>query len=199
MVALDYADSTTIPQGSSALGISGDGNVITGTQFDYGAFCSQLPHGVCSPQTAIEQLEVFRQDSNGLAVLPIETAERWKPTSVSSDGSTIVGVSMVDSRPLRWRQDTGFQALPLGPVTYSSQFETVTSADGSLMGGNFGLWVNGITVEYASGQQRTFGFFVSSSLPIEPLFNVRRVRVQFTDSSGELRGSTSVAVVTVDQ
>ena len=52
-----------------------------------------------------------------------------------------------------------------------------------------------LVVDFAAGQERTFGVFVQSSQAIEPLFAIRRVQLRFTEADGQVRANTSVAVV----
>jgi len=149
MTFLDFASGTETPEGSTAVSVSGDGSIITGTQFDYAGACSVLFNPITSTVSAscarlsnLEQ-QVFQNVNSVSSMLPFVAMR--EVTSVSSDGSTITGQT-ADNAPLRWRQDTGAMALDFESSLTSSVTATAASADGSIVVGDFGLWVGGTTV-----------------------------------------------------
>jgi len=149
MTFLDLAPGAAVSEGSKAVSISGDGSIVTGTQFDYGEFCNLLFNpatstviDACALQSGLER-QVFQSVNSVSSTLPFVTMRDI--ASVSSDGSTIVGQT-VNGAPFRWRQDTGLMELDFESSLASGGAAFAASADGSIVGGNFGLWVDGTTV-----------------------------------------------------
>lgn len=101
--------------GSEAVGVSDDGQVVAGNSFD-----GDLPDAV-------------RWTAGGLAALPTEEGATAFAESVSADGTAIVGqlVSPAGIEAFRWRQGTGTVGLGDAPggAPYSVAFACSASGD----------------------------------------------------------------------
>lgn len=120
-------------------GMSGDGNVIVGTQgfnsTDYDAsYDGRVAVGTNGS-------EPYLRDENGITLLghlPGGTMY-GAALAVSNDGTTAVGISPVADgyEPFRWTADTGMTSLGLFPgVSYTYGRATDVSADGSVVVGD---------------------------------------------------------------
>jgi len=160
---LDFAESSETPEGSTALGISGDGSIVTGTQFSFGRTCGLIFDPStdsfsdrCTRPPGRPQ-QVFQSINSISTALPFVTT--GDITSVSSDGSTLTG-QLIQTQPFRlvpfrWRLDTGLMELDFDsslvqPNTGIPNPANAASADGSIVAGDFGLWVDGTTVNLSN-------------------------------------------------
>ena len=139
MEFLEFA-ATGTPEESIAVSISGDGSVITGTQSESGTICSPVSipatgNGINTCTSASDGvLQVFQNTNSISSTVSLVTA--GSISAVSSDGSTIIGRTF-ERTPFRWREDTGVMELGESGIANAS------NATGNIVGGSFGLWIDG--------------------------------------------------------
>ena len=140
-------DSSTAAT-SKATAVSADGETIAINTLNYESdICVPTPNGECARiQTTRSPARIFSSQLDTL-LTGLQLDDQF--SDISSDGSTLIGVAN-NGVPFRWRSDSFFQSV-LRPGR-SHPFRRVSiaravSGDGEVVGGDFGLWQFGRTVD----------------------------------------------------